>query len=183
MYSGDPVTEEGWLNTSSGGDLKYMFSSGPFEIKAGEPVELIYTYIVGRGTDHLNSITVAREISQFAQAVYDNNFEDLPTGIDDDKNLIANDFKLYQNYPNPFNPVTTIKYTIPALGVGNENFRSVQITIFDVLGREITTLVNEQKSAGTYEVQFDASQLSSGVYFYQLKHGDFLNTKKMVLLK
>ena len=182
MYSGDPFTNEGWLNVEPI-DQKFMLSTGPFNIEVGEPIELIYAYIVGRGTDHINSITKAREISQFAQQVYDNNFEDLPTGINDDENLIADEFMLYQNYPNPFNPVTTIKYTIPALGVGNENFRSVQITIFDILGREIKNLVNEQKPAGTYEVQFDASQLSSGVYFYQLKHGDFLNTKKMVLLK
>ncbi|MBL1213045.1 MAG: T9SS type A sorting domain-containing protein [Ignavibacteriae bacterium] len=182
MYSGDPVSGNGWMNIAPLDNI-FVLSTGPFKLKIGEPVELIYAYIVGRGTDHLNSITKAREISQFVQMVYDNNFENLPTGIDDDKNLIADEFMLYQNYPNPFNPVTTIKYTIPALGVGNENFRSIQITIFDILGRKIKTLVSEQKPAGTYEVQFDASQLSSGVYFYQLSAGSFIQTKKLMLLK
>ena len=108
---------------------------------------------------------------------------DFPTYVENDNENVNLDFSLHQNYPNPFNPVTTIKYTIPALVVGNENFRSVQITIFDILFREIKTLVNEQKPAGTYEVQFDASQLSSGVYFYQLSAGSFIQTKELMLLK
>jgi type IX secretion system substrate protein/BNR repeat protein len=183
MYSGDPVSNDGWINTTPI-DQTYYMSTGPFKIKAGEPIELIYAYIVGRGTDHLNSVTVAREISQFAQAIYDNNFEDLPTGIDDYKNLIANDFKLYQNYPNPFNPVTTIKFTMPGVETRHaSSLQNVVLKIFDILGREITTLVNEQKPAGTYEVQLDASTLSSGVYFYQLKYDAFIQTKKLVLLK
>jgi len=181
MYSGDPVTGEGWINIV-GIDQRFLLSSGPFKLHAGEPIELIYAYIVGRGTDHLNSVTKAREISQFAQQVYDNNFEDLPTGIDDDENLIVNEFKLYQNYPNPFNPSTTIKFTIPP-NVGTSRDLSLRLKIYDILGREVKTLVNEQKPAGTYEVQFDASSLSSGVYFYQLSAGSFVETKKLMLLK
>ncbi|MBL1213044.1 MAG: T9SS type A sorting domain-containing protein [Ignavibacteriae bacterium] len=181
MYSGDPVTGEGWINIV-GIDQRFLLSSGPFKLHAGEPIELIYAYIVGRGTDHLNSVTKARELSQFAQQVYDNNFEDLPTGIDDDKNLIVNEFKLYQNYPNPFNPSTTIKFTIPP-NVGTSRDLSLRLKIYDILGREVKTLVNEQKPAGTYEVQFDASSLSSGVYFYQLSAGSFVETKKLMLLK
>ncbi len=180
MYSGDPVTGEGWLNTAPI-DQRMILSSGPFKLKAGEPIELIYAYIVGRGTDHLNSITVAREISQFAQTVYDNNFEDLPTGINDDENLIADEFMLYQNYPNPFNPTTTIKYQIPSNVKGQ--MANVKIIVFDILGREIKTLVNEQKPAGIYELIFDGSKLSSGVYFYQLSAGSFIQTKKLMLLK
>jgi len=85
-------------------------------------------------------------------------------------------FSLFQNYPNPFNPSTKIKYSIPQSS-------NVVIKVFDVLGNEIETLVNEEKSTGTYEVTWYAEQLPSGVYFYQLKAGSFMETKKMILLK
>ncbi|MEE9431721.1 MAG: T9SS type A sorting domain-containing protein [Melioribacteraceae bacterium] len=91
-------------------------------------------------------------------------------------------FSLSQNYPNPFNPTTTISYNIPTLEA-NENFRSVQLNIYDVLGNEVSSLVNKQQPAGNYKVQFDASKLSSGVYYYQLKSGSFVKTKKMMLMK
>lgn len=83
---------------------------------------------------------------------------------------------LNQNYPNPFNPVTTIKFDIPNDGI-------VRLEVFDILGRKITTLVNEHKSAGSYEQVFDASGLASGVYVYKLQAGDFVNSKKMILMK
>ncbi len=90
------------------------------------------------------------------------------------------EFILYQNYPNPFNPVTTIKFSVP--DVGTELALSV-INIYDILGNEISTLVNEQKTPGTYEVKFDASNLPSGIYFYRLLIGNYSETKSMVLLK
>ena len=85
-------------------------------------------------------------------------------------------YYLSQNYPNPFNPTTTIKYSIPK----EEN---VTIKIFDILGRKIKTLINDEKPAGNYKVEFDGSNLSSGVYFYQIKAGDNIETRKMLLLK
>ncbi|MFC2102953.1 M1 family aminopeptidase [Bacteroidota bacterium] len=85
-------------------------------------------------------------------------------------------YSLKQNYPNPFNPITTIKYQIPELS-------SVTLTIYDVLGIEVSAIVNEKKTAGSYEVEFDATILSSGVYFYRLQAGNFIQTKKMILLK
>ncbi len=90
-------------------------------------------------------------------------------------------FSLNQNYPNPFNPSTTIKYSIP--NVGNGNIRSVQLKVYDVLGREIATLVNKEQKPGNYQVVWDASKLSSGIYFYRLKTQEFLQTKKMMYLK
>jgi len=99
------------------------------------------------------------------------------------ENQLPLTFNLDQNYPNPFNPSTTIKYSIPAQTVGNENFRSVHLIIYDVLGREVATLVNEEKPAGTYEVTWNAANFPSGVYFYQLKAGNFTATKKLLLLK
>ena len=94
---------------------------------------------------------------------------------------VSNHFKLYQNYPNPFNPSTTIKYSVPA--VVNENFHSLQLAIYDILGREIKTLVNKIQSPGNYEATFDASDLPSGIYYYRLKAGDFIETRKMILMK
>jgi len=83
---------------------------------------------------------------------------------------------LSQNYPNPFNPTTSLRYT-----VGSRQF--VTIKIYDLLGREIATLINEEKPAGEYEVEFDGSGLTSGIYFYRIQAGSYINTKKMVLLR
>jgi len=101
-------------------------------------------------------------------------------------NIIPENFSLYQNYPNPFNPVTKIKFSLhsPALGV-----QAVKLVIYDILGREIRTLVNEQLRPGTYEVEFDALNYTSGVYFYKIEIVEttslvvFTNTKKLVLIK
>jgi hypothetical protein len=89
---------------------------------------------------------------------------------------IPTTYLLSNNYPNPFNPSTKIKYSVPQAS-------QVQIKVFDVLGNEIETLVNEEKPAGTYELTWNAADLPSGVYFYQLKAGSFIETKKMLLLK
>ncbi len=89
---------------------------------------------------------------------------------------IATHYSLSQNYPNPFNPSTSIKYSIPQSS-------NVTLKVFDVLGSEIITLLNKEQSAGNYEVEFDGSDLTSGIYFYRLQAGDFVETKKMILLK
>jgi len=91
------------------------------------------------------------------------------------------EFVLYQNYPNPFNPSTTIKFEIP--GQARNDNVLVTLKVYDILGNEVTTLVNEEKQPGVYEVEFDASNLSSGIYVYQLKTGDFISIKKMVVLR
>jgi hypothetical protein len=85
-------------------------------------------------------------------------------------------YSLSQNYPNPFNPVTNIKFSLPKEGL-------VTLLIYDALGKEVATIVNEYKTAGTYNVDFDASSLSSGIYFCKLKSGDFSSVMKMVLIK
>jgi len=90
--------------------------------------------------------------------------------------LNPNEFKLYDNYPNPFNPTTIIRYSIPEV-----SFTSIKI--YNELGKEVASLVNETKSAGTFEVEFNASNLSSGVYFYTIQAGSFKETKKMILAK
>jgi len=95
-----------------------------------------------------------------------------------------NNFKLEQNYPNPFNPTTKIKFTIPSvIASGAKQSQMVTLKVYDVLGNEIATLVNEEKSSGRYEVSFNGSGLSSGIYFYTINAGSFGETKKMILLK
>ena len=90
--------------------------------------------------------------------------------------ILPNQFALFQNYPNPFNPSTIISYEIP-----KHSF--VTLKIFDILGREIATLVNEEKQIGKYSLKFDASNLSSGIYFYRITAGNFSSVKKMILIK
>jgi plastocyanin len=98
-----------------------------------------------------------------------------PVGVSDDE-LIAEKFELNQNYPNPFNPSTRISYAIPGASF-------VNLKVYDIIGNEIAVLVNEEKQAGTYQIDFDATELTGGVYFYQLLTGSFVETKKMILMK
>jgi hypothetical protein len=91
-------------------------------------------------------------------------------------NKVTTDFKLQQNYPNPFNPSTTISYSIPTTG-------EVSLKVYDMLGREVSTLFNGRQSAGSYNVNFNAASLASGVYFYKLQSGAFTETRKMMLVK
>ena len=98
------------------------------------------------------------------------------TDVEKNQSVIPNDFSLSQNFPNPFNPTTLISYKL------KETSR-VQLKVFNILGNEVETLVNEQKPAGNYEITWNALNLPSGVYFYRLQAGSFIDTKKMVLLK
>ena len=100
----------------------------------------------------------------------------IPLGTKNTNTQVPNDYSLSQNYPNPFNPVTNISYSIPKTG-------NVKLVVFDVLGREVATLVNEVKTPGSYSVYFDATNLASGVYMYRIESGDYAATKKMMLVK
>ena len=115
-----------------------------------------------------------------------------------EKRILPVEFTLYQNYPNPFNPSTTIKYSIPSRSVilseaknlkdfssqapQNDN-ANVTLKVYDILGRQVATLVNEKQKPGNYEVKLDGSKLTSGIYFYRLQAGEFVETKKMILIK
>ena len=98
------------------------------------------------------------------------------TGLRENKNQLPHEYALYQNYPNPFNPSTTVRYDLPRTTF-------VTLSIFDVLGRQISTIVEEEKPAGAYQVNVYAPNLPSGVYFYRLQARDFVKTKKFVLLR
>jgi len=119
-----------------------------------------------------NIACIRQNVSKTLYAFY----PDAVIGINEEtSDLTPITYKLYQNYPNPFNPSTIIKWQQPETGL-------VTIKIYDVLGREVMTLVNEELTAGTHETVFDASLISSGIYFYQLKAGSFIQTKKMILV-
>ncbi len=90
---------------------------------------------------------------------------------------------MYQNYPNPFNPTTKIKYSIPASQNPSKGGTLTQLIVYDLLGRDVATLVNKVQQPGNYEVTFNGSGLASGVYFYRLKAGEFSDTKKLILMK
>ncbi len=97
---------------------------------------------------------------------------------------LPTEYKLEQNYPNPFNPTTKIRYSIPNVETHRDaSLRNVILRIYDILGNEVTTLVNEQKEPGYYEFEFNASQFASGVYIYRFQAGSFVSTKKMMVLK
>ncbi|MCI0449632.1 MAG: immune inhibitor A [Chlorobi bacterium] len=104
------------------------------------------------------------------------NYTDGPVGISQNEGVVPKRFAMYQNYPNPFNPVTKVKFDIP-----RQTF--VKITVFDVLGQEIALIVNQNLNAGSYNADFDGSNLPSGIYFYKIEAGEFTVTKKMILVK
>ena len=107
-----------------------------------------------------------------------------PTNVEEIKSEEMG-FELFQNYPNPFNPSTTIKYTVPKLlkKTNNNSQQNVILKVYDILGKEVATLVNDQKRNGTYEVKFDSHNLTSGIYYYQITFNNSVQSKKMILLK
>jgi len=104
------------------------------------------------------------------------NYSIIITDIEQDYQIIPAVFKLDQNYPNPFNPSTIINYQIPEEGF-------ITLKVYDIIGKEVKTLVNENKTAGSYNIKFDASDLASGIYIYQIRANNFVHSRKMMLLK
>lgn len=101
---------------------------------------------------------------------------DVITSVEDQQEIIPTVFKLEQNYPNPFNPSTIVRFAVPEKS-------NVLIKIYDILGSEVFTLVNEELDAGWYERNFNAGSLASGVYIYRMNAGNFISTKKMLMVK
>lgn len=173
-YSGDPVTNTGWIN-ATGTDQRMMLSTEQFDLIKDEPVDIIFAYVMGRGTDRLTSVTIARENVQRAIQEYQSNFSSLAYDPGE-PNIVIDNYELFQNYPNPFNPTTTIRYDVLADGI-------VTLKVYDILGQEVRTLVNEFKPARRYEVNFSSKGLASGVYIYRLQVNGFDQSKKMIILK
>lgn len=177
--SGDPESGTGWYEGSgwpggyNPGDRYYAVSSGPFTLAPGDTQEVVIALFMAIGTDHLNSVTELKHKAVEINHFYGN---DYITKIDNDITDKPSEFRLEQNYPNPFNPKTTIEYSIAKPG-------KVEIIVFDVVGREVAKLVNDTKQAGKYEVVFDGSNYSSGLYLFKMKIGNFIQTRKMLLMK
>ncbi|MCX8057238.1 MAG: T9SS type A sorting domain-containing protein [Ignavibacteria bacterium] len=176
-YSGDPVTQTGWLDTTKR-DIQSYLNVGPFKLEAGKPVDIIVAHVVAKPENQIHPITNGRNLIQNIYNEYYSNFQTI-TSID--RNWIANPpttFIVTQNYPNPFNSTTKIRYSIPEKG-------SVKIDLYDILGRKISNLLNEEKEIGDYLYFFDASRfgLSSGIYFYEVRYKDYQSVKKMVYVK
>jgi Secretion system C-terminal sorting domain len=100
----------------------------------------------------------------------------IPINVETTEKIIPDKFIVHQNYPNPFNPTSTIKYSIPKQS-------KVILKVFDIVGKELATLINKEQAGGNYEINFDATELTSGIYFYRIQAGNIVATKKMILLK
>ena len=193
--SGDPLTDIGWISTQNR-DVRGMASAGPFTLVKNQEIEVLIGYEIDRSTTPLGGITAVRAISNAVQDFYGNNFGYPIVSVEDEPPIAAT-FKLEQNYPNPFNPSTKIKFTIPAvIASGAKQSQMVTLKVYDILGNEVATLVNEELSPGEYEVELnghsdEGRNLSSGIYFYQLRiigpetssGQGIIQTKKMVLMK
>jgi hypothetical protein len=162
--------------TSSPGNFELLFGSGYFGIAPGEFQRFSTGFLCAY------NLTQLIETKDFISEVYENNYR-LLLSVDDENKLLPKEFALSQNYPNPFNPVTHFKFSI-----SKSSF--VSIKVFDILGSEVATLVNEEKPAGIYQLEFNAGNLASGVYFckmqtYTVKGGaeNLSDTKKMILIK
>jgi hypothetical protein len=158
-----------------------LITNGPVPERGNKNVELKWVVPSGLPSypriyavlDQDNSITEIHENNNKGYAILGSSSV---TGVEDENYFIPEEYVLYQSYPNPFNPTTTIKYSLPQ----SDN---VSLVVYDILGREVAVLLDDYKTAGTYSVEFNASKYASGIYFYQLQAGNFVETKKMILLK
>jgi hypothetical protein len=176
-FAGDPVTNSGYLFPEryiSGGAGFVMFS-GPVTIAPQDTQWVMASLIVATGDDYKDAIQNLRLKAATIQSL---SYDELVTknSLKPSLTLLPQEFYLSQNYPNPFNNGTIINFQLPYQS-------NVTITIYDILGNEITTIVNGEFEAGEYSVSFLGTGLASGIYLYQFKAGQFIQTKKMILLK
>ena len=178
-FSGDPVTGAGHID-SGPSDRRMVMNMGPFTLNVGDTVEFVLAIGGGIGQNNINSITELRQnmgeskthlLSQFG----------LNLGISSSNLSIPNRYELFQNHPNPFNPITKINIHLP-------KSEHVQLTVYNILGEEVRTLINSEKVAGEYNLLWDGTNfrgapVSSGIYFYRLHVGQYQKTKKMLLLR
>lgn len=165
---------EKWFALSNGikstmagpSDVSFVISGGPFSISANNYIDIAFA--IAGGSNH----EAVREAIKQSRIKYN----EIITNMKRETSIKPAEFALYQNYPNPFNPLTVIGFQLPYA-------QYVTLKVYNILGEEVAMLVNEEKPAGVHEVKFDGSNLASGVYFYTIKSGEFLQSKKMILLK
>jgi len=171
-HAGDPIAETGWLDSSAENN-RFLMSSGPFELADGDTQEIAIAVIVQQGDSGLDSVVRLKQTAEVAQLLYQE-FKETHFGSPEPQ--VPDFFELFQNYPNPFNPSTSIRYNL-AEEIG------VTLKIYDILGREVVTLVNELQPAGEYEVVWQSQTQASGIYIYRLKTSNFTLIRKMLLLQ
>jgi hypothetical protein len=173
FYSIDNFSTSVKLNSASIGLSKDLFTVPPPSFNIDVPVASgtifsvrVYPFLKSQSGSQTGKYVCLQDVIISGTSV---------TGVNDNK-LFPGNFNLLQNYPNPFNPTTDIQYSV-------KNSCFVTLKVFNVIGKEVATVVNETKTPGLYNVSFNAAGLSNGVYFYRMKAGNFTMTKKMILLK
>jgi hypothetical protein len=178
MYEGNPFTPYGWIMSNSK-DVRMLSNIGPFTLKKDTAQEIIIAYAIGSSqtslTDAFNS---GKQSVIIARGEWSENFPGLSyTNITQfPEPIVWKYYHLSQNYPNPFNPKTRIAFEIPRT-------EFVKLKVYNSLGEEVITLINEEKSAGRYEIEFDGNMYSSGIYLCRIDAGGFIESRKMILLK
>jgi hypothetical protein len=192
FFGDTSLTSAGWgdifvIEYDNDGNLLWVNQAGGGGHNLGESIAIDGDDNIVVSGEFADTVTFGETtlVSAGGKDMYVAKLERIIVDVQSQSSLLK-EFWLYQNYPNPYNPVTKIKYQIPELCF-------VTLKVYDILGREVTTLVNEEKPIGSYDVEFsaiggsasggDAYNLSSGIYFYRLQAGDFFQTKKMILLK
>ncbi|MGA9118012.1 MAG: T9SS type A sorting domain-containing protein [Bacteroidota bacterium] len=195
--SGDPVKatdgSAGWVDGMNGltpQDRRIIMAVGPFTMSAGDTQEVVVAMMGGLGADRLSSISALRNVWSQVNAKYDGVIATAPGGT---RPVDPESFSLEQNYPNPFNPTTVISGSVPpstGRDFGSNGVRDgmlsdswVTLVVYDILGQKVATLIDERMPAGRFSVTFNAQRLSSGVYFYQMQAGSYVETKTMLLVR
>lgn len=200
FFSGDPETNAGWtpskgriigcsyngtdtaISPSYPSNCGFVLSVGNDKISCtqGDTQTVYAAQLMAKGNSNKNSVTNLKEIARRTRQIFFqkivNDIEVVHTPI----TALPEKFHLYQNYPNPFNPSTKIKFDVPETDNGMQN---INIKVFDISGRTIAQLVNESFQPGTYELQWNADNISAGIYFVRLETRGFRSTRKMILLK
>jgi hypothetical protein len=161
-------------------DQRTLLSSGPFTFAPGDTQEVWYAMIGGMGVTKSAARDTVRHYTAMMHQVFRTSMNDYLVGIGEEKHR-PKEVSLYPNYPNPFNPTTTIRYEL-------KQPSKVSLKIYNLLGQEVRALVNKQESNGIHSAVWDGKNnrgqtVGSGVYFYRLEAGDFVKTRKMVLVK
>lgn len=190
QLSGDPVTKTGWIYEKqfTGGGAGFVMFTGPFNLAANDTQWVMIALTPAMGNDQFESIKIMREKANLLRSLpydtlaygvtpYKINYIDTTNIVDIvESEIVPGQLELSQNFPNPFNPETVIIFGVP-----RQEF--ITLRVYDILGREVKTLVNEEKKPGTYRVRFDSSELASGIYIYRVNSGSQSKVKKMILLR
>ncbi len=192
-FSGNPESSEGWTeyvgaiqncNGATSGtliaptlpaDRRFIMNYGTNNliVSPGDTQTILIAQLIARGNSNLNSVSLLKNLTDRAIELCNNEFI---VGVSKTSTEIPERFNLSQNYPNPFNPSTSINYSVPSS-------QFIVLKVYDVLGNEAVTLVNEKQSPGSYSVNWNAGNFPSGVYYYTLTSGNFSMTRKMLLIK